>query len=151
MCGDTRSCDKLLHCLTIDRRAPYPFILLSSGRWFAPRRSCAIVRQIAMRQKPGEAPRQQTSCRLIAVVMPTIGWVARAPCSPNRPRQGGRSRGRRTGCSQIRRGTDVAMSGIVESGRENGHGDIDANDPIADNLEPCAEYRLFSHMLLSVR
>ena len=43
------------------------------------------------------------------------------------------------------------MSGIVESGRENGHGDIDANDPIADNLEPCAEYRLFSHMLLSVR
>lgn len=47
----------------------------------------------------------------------------------NRPRQGCRSRGCRTGCSQIRRGTDVVMSGIVESGRESGHGDIDANDP----------------------
>ena len=31
--------------------------------------------------------------------------------------------------SQIRRGTDLLMSGIVESGRESGHGDIDANDP----------------------
>jgi hypothetical protein len=50
----------------------------------------------------------------------------------NRPRQGCRSRGCRTGCSQIRRGTDVVMSGIVESGRESGHGDIDANDPLAE-------------------
>jgi hypothetical protein len=59
-------------------RTPVRFILLSSGRWSAPRRSCAILRQIAIRQKPGEAPRQQTSYRLIAVVMPTIGSVARA-------------------------------------------------------------------------
>ena len=40
------------------------------------------------------------------------------------------SRGRRTGCPQIRRGTGLVMSGIVESVRESGHGDIDANDPI---------------------
>ena len=67
--------------------------------------------------------------RLIAAIVPTIRSIARAPCSPNRPRQGCRSRGRRTGRSQIRRGTDVVMSGIVVSGRESGHGDIDANHP----------------------
>jgi hypothetical protein len=50
-----KNCDKLLHWLTIDRGAPCPFILLSSGRLSAPRRSCAIVRQTAIGQKPGQA------------------------------------------------------------------------------------------------
>jgi hypothetical protein len=45
------------------------------------------------------------------------------------------SRGRRTGCSQIRRGTDVEMSGIVESGGESAHSDIDPNAPLR-KLEP---------------
>jgi len=121
-------------------RTPVRFILLTTGRWSPPRRSCAILRQVAIRQKPGEAPRQQTSCRLIAVVMPTNGSVARASCSPNRPRQGWRSRGRRTGCSQIRRGTDLRMSGIVESGRESGHGDIDPNDPHETSGRICHDH-----------
>jgi transposase len=50
--------------------------------------------------------------------------------SQNRRRQGCGSRGCRTGCSQIRRGTDVVMSGLVESG----HCDIDAYPRAFDKL-----------------
>lgn len=124
-----KNCDKLLHCLTIDRGAPwslYPAIkrsvVCASPLLRYPSPNCD---QAKARRSAQAADFVQTHCSRYA----DHGSVARASCSPNRPRQGCRSRGRRTGCSQIRRGTDLVMSGIVESGRESGHGDIDANDP----------------------
>src|SRR5262245_20344355 len=41
-----------------------------------PRRPCAVLRQVAIKQKPSEAPGQQSPCRLIAVVTPTL-WRAK--------------------------------------------------------------------------
>ena len=52
-----KNCDKVLPYLTIDRGPPlalYP----SNGRRFAPRQSCAVLRQIAIRQKSGRASQE---------------------------------------------------------------------------------------------
>ena len=51
---------------------PSALILLSSGRWSAPRRSCAILRQTAIGQKPGQAEREQVPRGFGAVDTPGL-------------------------------------------------------------------------------
>jgi hypothetical protein len=107
-----------------------PFILPSLGR------PCAILRQTAIGQNPGEAPKQQFQCRLIAAVVPTFGGrTARHVRQIDRSRDAGAAaadcksdEGRRQARGSR---SDVVMSGIVDSGQQRGHGNIDANEPEA--------------------
>jgi len=84
-------CAKLLEYLSTDRDAPCPFILLSSGRSSAPRRSCAILRQTAIGQKPGQAEREQVRRGFGAVDMPGLCRPQVQLMSPSRSRAERRS------------------------------------------------------------
>jgi hypothetical protein len=115
-----------------------PFILQSLGRWSPPRRSCATLRQTAIRQKLRSsilaADRVQVHCsryanylvgRTCVVCRPVdrsldAGAAAVVPvvCGPGAGR-------RRADDPQ----SGVVMSSVVDSARERGRGNIDANDP----------------------
>jgi len=98
-----KNCDKLLHCQTIDRGAPwalYPAIKrLPKLRPAVPAPSFAMVRSGKSRAKrSGSRPRAdslQPLCRSLV--------DRRASCSPNRPKAGRRNCGGRAGCLQIGR------------------------------------------------
>src|SRR5262249_23160839 len=72
-----------------------------AGGWqrgrLAPRRPCAVLRQVGIKQKPSEAPGQQSPCRLIAVVMPTLWRTNVRQVSPGRRKLG---RGSCGGCAR---------------------------------------------------
>jgi hypothetical protein len=114
-----------------------PFILPSPGRRSASCRPCAILRQTAIRQKTRPSTRaalpRQVRCSRYAEswVTARASRVARA------------SEARRRSCAAVpvvcRSGagtrqadgsrSGVAMSSVVNSGRESGHGNIDENAP----------------------
>jgi hypothetical protein len=103
----------------------FAFILLSSGGLSAPRRSCAILRQTAIGQKPGQAERQQVPRGFGSVDTPGLCRPQMQLISLSRSRTerrscrgcaGHRQFGRRKGQAD-RSQSDVIMSGIVDSGR----------------------------------
>jgi hypothetical protein len=89
------------------------------------------------RTKPGSAFRQHIPCRFVAVVMPTLWCTNVRHVSPDRRKRDAGAAAAvpvvcRTGAERRRADrsqSDVVMSGAVDSGRESGHGNIDANDP----------------------
>jgi hypothetical protein len=116
----------------------------SLGRRCAPRRSCAVLRQTAIRQKAGSASRQHIPCRFVAVAMPTLRVYERASCVARSTEARTRELRRlcpvvcRTGAGRRqpdRSQSDVVMSGVVDSGPSSGHGHIDAMTPTG-NVAP---------------
>jgi len=63
-----KKCDKTLYYLTTDGGAPCALYRAISGRWSAPRRSCSILRQAAIGQKPGQAEREQFRADLAQLI-----------------------------------------------------------------------------------
>ena len=132
---------KCLMCLhfysTRPPRTSRLFILLSLGRRSALRRSCAVLRQTTIRQKPVQhlgstfrAGSLQSLCRLC--------WCTNVRgASPGRRKLGAGAAAAvlvvcRTGAGRRQPDgsqSDVVMSGVVDSGPGSGHGNIDANDP----------------------
>ena len=114
-----------------------PFILPSLGWRSASRRSCVVFRQTAIGKKPDQAPGSrfragslQSTCRIFGdrtcvtcrqIERSQDAGVAAAVLVLCRS-----GAGRRQADGSL---LDVAMSGVVDSGRERGHGNIDANDP----------------------
>jgi hypothetical protein len=132
------TCAKLLEYLSTDRGAPCAFILIlpSLGRRSPPRRSCAILRQIAIRQEPRPCAQAavsvQSHCSCYAgslLAASALGSkihrcqdagaaaVVLVVCRSDAGRR--QAHGSRS---------DVSMAGVVDSRRESGHGYIDAND-----------------------
>jgi hypothetical protein len=114
------------------------FILPSLGRRSAPRRSCAALRQIAIGQKTRPST-QAADSALVRCSRYAESFVT-APASRvaqiERSQDAGaaaavpvvcRSGAGRRQADGFR--SDEVMSGVVDSGRESGHGNIDANDP----------------------
>jgi hypothetical protein len=117
-----------------------PFILPSLGRCSAPRRSCAALRQIAIRQNSDQAPRQRSRGRVVAVDVVRPRWPQVRRVSPGRPRRGaGAAAAVSVLCRSSAGGrqadgsrSDVVMSAVVDSGRQIGHGNIDVSGPTAE-------------------
>lgn len=114
------------------------FILQSLGRRSAPRRSCAALRQVAIGQSWDQSPGKQLRDRFVAYDMSSLWWPHVAPRvvrsteanyvgAPTAVPVVCRSGAGRRQADGSR--SDVVMSGVVDSGRESGHGSIDANDP----------------------
>ena len=113
----------------LSRRPPlqtlFAFILLSSGRWSAPRRSCANLRQTAIGQKPRQAEREQVPRGFGAVDIPGLCRPQMQLMSLSRSRTNAGAAvvapvvsNSGAGRSQADRSqSDVIMSGIVDSGR----------------------------------
>jgi hypothetical protein len=153
-----KNCDRLLHCQTIDRGAPwalYPAIKrLPKLRPAVPAPSFAMVRSGKSRAKrSGSRPRAdslQPLCRSLV--------DRRASCSPNRPKAGRRNCGGRASClqggaRQTALGPAREMSGVKDSGRERGHGDIDANNPsrhFVQQLRPAISIALSALAVLAM-
>jgi hypothetical protein len=93
------------------------FILPSPGRRSALRRSCAVLRQTAIRQKPGPASRQHIPCRFVAVVMPTLRCTNVRRVSPRSTELGHGSCGSCARCLQ--NGRRRAATRPVSVGRGN--------------------------------
>jgi hypothetical protein len=74
-----KKCDKALYYPRPTAAHLAPFILLSSGRCLAPRQSCEIFRQVAIRQKSGRASQEQIPCWFCAVDMRVLRSTAHTP------------------------------------------------------------------------
>lgn len=130
----------------IDRSDIVAFILPSLGRRFALHHSYAAFAKLRLDKKPDSTPAAdsaQVRCSRHAESLVT----ARALCRQVDRREGtgaalavsvlcrSSAGGRQADGSR----SDVAMSGVVDSGRQIGHGNIDANDPDTKCLKQLRE------------
>jgi hypothetical protein len=134
------------------------FILPLLGRRSAPCQSCAVLRQTAIRQKSGRASRQHIPCRFVAVVMPTVRCTNVRHLLPGRRKLRRGSCGGCARCLQNERrkaasrqvSVERVRSGVVDSRRQSGQGNIDANEPkrnstlATENTWPGGAHRAFS-------
>jgi hypothetical protein len=124
-CADKRIPDRWS---SASSRTPVRFILLSSGRWSAPRRSCAILRQIAIRQSQAKRPGSRLRADSLQSLCRQIRSIARASCSPI---DRGKDAGAAAAVPVVRRSDagPIWYCPVLWRADERAHGDIDANDP----------------------